>query len=201
MAPKRKIGATSSIVNSQSSQNKQKRVRTAFSLIKVESENGRLRKEKEVGFGNSPADFTGLPISHTFKDWCLRDEVVGGTKDNQGDEVDDASNGKFLILPLNEFPSDEELREHAKDDVRERSLFKALMCSRLVLTDLNLIRDDILHRVTDLNAKKTFLIKSLEKRRKKALNKNEDKDDGNNKKLMKRRKSVARTKRPASKKN
>ena len=75
------------------------------------------------------------------------------------------------------------------------------MCSRLVLTDLNLIRDDILRRVTDLNAKKTSLIKSLEKRRKKALNKNEDKDDGNNKKLMKRRKSAARTKRPASKKN
>ena len=46
MAPKRKIGATSSIpvvevVNNQSSQNKQKRVRTAFSLIKLESENDR----------------------------------------------------------------------------------------------------------------------------------------------------------------
>jgi hypothetical protein len=78
------------------------------------------------------------------------------------------------------------------------------MCSRLILTDVNLIRDDILRRVTDLNAKKIPLIKSLEKRRKKALNKNEDeakKNDGKKKKVMKQRKSVARTKRPASKKN
>ncbi|CAO2830700.1 unnamed protein product [Amaranthus hypochondriacus] len=160
MAPKRKIGATSSIpvvevVNKQSSQNKQKRVRTAFSLIKLESENGRLRKEKEVGFGNSPADFTGLPISHTFKDWCLRDEVVGGTKDNHGNEVDDASHGKFLILPLNEFPRDEELREHAKDDPIEEA--------RLILNrNMNVVIRDHVKRLLAIEAKKNQAVEVLD---------------------------------------
>ena len=35
----------------------------------------------------------------------------------QGCKLEDALQGMFLILPLNEFPSDEEVREQAKDDV------------------------------------------------------------------------------------
>ena len=87
----------------------------------------RLQKEKEVGFDNSLTDFTVLPISYIFKDWCLRDEeVVAGLKDDQGNEVDDASQGKFLILPLNEFSSNEEVREQVKDNVSILLLFQFL---------------------------------------------------------------------------
>ena len=41
---------------------------------------------------------------------------MGGLKHNQGNEVDNASKGKFVILPLNKFLIDEELREHARDN-------------------------------------------------------------------------------------
>ncbi|CAO2827418.1 unnamed protein product [Amaranthus hypochondriacus] len=76
------------------------------------------KRKKKLVLVISLADFTGLPINRTFKDLCLREEeVVGGSNDNQGNEVDNASQGKFLILPLSEFSSDEEVREQAKDNV------------------------------------------------------------------------------------